>query len=164
MPKSEKATTGRAKRAVKEGGRKKKGTFLTSSPTTSLSSQSHANLASRPQPAQAWSLCLHVLRQRAARQGPRGQPRHQVRYVVSHSLFNSHCLHLPGEVGKKLGEQWKSLSDKQKEPYDAKAKADKQRYEEEKAAYTAVSLPLPLPLTTMTNTIQGGVDDDEDED
>ena len=46
-----------------------------------------------------------------------------------------------GEVGKKLGEQWKNLSDKQKEPYDAKAKADKQRYEEEKAAYTAVSLP-----------------------
>ena len=38
MPKSEKATTGRAKRASKtEGGRKKKGTFLTSSPTTSLS-------------------------------------------------------------------------------------------------------------------------------
>jgi len=42
-----------------------------------------------------------------------------------------------GEVGKKLGENWKALSDKQKEPYDAKAKADKQRYEEEKAAYTA---------------------------
>jgi hypothetical protein len=42
-----------------------------------------------------------------------------------------------GEVGKKLGEQWKSLSEKDKEPYDAKAKADKQRYEEEKAAYTA---------------------------
>jgi len=50
-----------------------------------------------------------------------------------------------GEVGKKLGEQWKSLNDKQKEPYDAKAKADKQRYEEEKAAYTA-----------------GGDDDDEE--
>lgn len=35
MPKSEKATTGRAKRAGKaEGGRKKKGAFLTSLPTT----------------------------------------------------------------------------------------------------------------------------------
>ncbi|KAM0721147.1 hypothetical protein Q7P37_003434 [Cladosporium fusiforme] len=51
-----------------------------------------------------------------------------------------------GEVGKQLGEKWKALNDKQKEPYEAKAKADKQRYEEEKAAYTA-----------------GGVDDDEDE-
>ncbi len=38
-----------------------------------------------------------------------------------------------------LGEKWKALSEKQKEPYEAKAKADKQRYEEEKAAYTAVS-------------------------
>merc|ERR1711964_524284 len=36
--------------------------------------------------------------------------------------------------GIKFGEEWKSLNDKQKEPYDAKAKADKQRYEEEKAA------------------------------
>ncbi|KAK3621425.1 Non-histone chromosomal protein 6 [Elasticomyces elasticus] len=42
-----------------------------------------------------------------------------------------------GEVGKKLGEQWKSLNDKQKAPYEAKAAADKKRYEEEKAAYTA---------------------------
>lgn len=42
-----------------------------------------------------------------------------------------------------LGEKWKALNDKQKEPYEAKAKADKQRYEEEKAAYTAVSLASP---------------------
>ncbi|KAK4962129.1 Non-histone chromosomal protein 6 [Elasticomyces elasticus] len=42
-----------------------------------------------------------------------------------------------GEVGKMLGERWKSLSDKQKTPYEAKAAADKKRYEEEKAAYTA---------------------------
>lgn len=31
------------------------------------------------------------------------------------------------------------MSDKQKAPYEAKAAADKKRYEEEKAAYTAVS-------------------------
>lgn len=37
-----------------------------------------------------------------------------------------------------LGEQWKSLTDKEKTPYEAKAAADKKRYEEEKAAYTAV--------------------------
>jgi len=38
-----------------------------------------------------------------------------------------------------LGEKWKALSEKQKAPYEAKAAADKKRYEEEKAAYTAVS-------------------------
>lgn len=44
-----------------------------------------------------------------------------------------------GDVGKILGEKWKSLNEKQKTPYEAKAAADKKRYEEEKAAYTAVS-------------------------
>ncbi|KAI6946716.1 hypothetical protein KC321_g19234, partial [Hortaea werneckii] len=39
-----------------------------------------------------------------------------------------------GEVGKILGEKWKGLNDKQKAPYEAKAAADKKRYEEEKAA------------------------------
>lgn len=48
-------------------------------------------------------------------------------------------MHVPGDVGKLLGERWKALSDKQKAPYEAKAAADKKRYEEEKAAYTAVS-------------------------
>ncbi|KAF2863831.1 hypothetical protein K470DRAFT_280083 [Piedraia hortae CBS 480.64] len=42
-----------------------------------------------------------------------------------------------GEVGKILGEKWKALEPKDKEPYEAKATADKKRYEEEKAAYTA---------------------------
>ncbi|KAF2432839.1 hypothetical protein EJ08DRAFT_647932 [Tothia fuscella] len=42
-----------------------------------------------------------------------------------------------GEVGKMLGEKWKELTDKDKEPYDAKAKADKERYEREKAVYNA---------------------------
>ncbi|KAK5128213.1 Non-histone chromosomal protein 6 [Meristemomyces frigidus] len=42
-----------------------------------------------------------------------------------------------GEVGKQLGEKWKALNEKQKAPYEAKAAADKKRYEEEKAAYTA---------------------------
>ena len=37
-----------------------------------------------------------------------------------------------------LGEKWKQLTEKQKAPYEAKAAADKKRYEEEKAAYTAV--------------------------
>lgn len=50
-------------------------------------------------------------------------------------------LHLPGQVGKVLGERWKALSDKQRQPYEAKAAADKKRYEDEKAAYN-VSPPV----------------------
>jgi len=52
-----------------------------------------------------------------------------------------------GQVGKILGERWKALNDKQRQPYEAKAAADKKRYEEEKAAYAA-----------------GAADEDEDED
>lgn len=40
-----------------------------------------------------------------------------------------------GQVGKVLGDKWKALSEKQRAPYDAKAAADKKRYEEEKAKY-----------------------------
>ena len=40
-----------------------------------------------------------------------------------------------GQVGKVLGERWKALNDKQRQPYEAKAKTDKQRYEDEKASY-----------------------------
>jgi len=39
-----------------------------------------------------------------------------------------------------LGEKWKQLGEKQKAPYEAKAAADKKRYEEQKAAYAAVRL------------------------
>ncbi|KAJ3495548.1 hypothetical protein NLG97_g3312 [Lecanicillium saksenae] len=42
-----------------------------------------------------------------------------------------------GQVGKILGERWKALSDKQRAPYEAKAAADKKRYEDEKAAYNS---------------------------
>ncbi|KAM0795993.1 high mobility group box domain-containing protein [Usnea florida] len=42
-----------------------------------------------------------------------------------------------GQVGKVLGERWKALSGKQREPYEAKARTDKQRYEDEKASYNA---------------------------
>ncbi|RFU23686.1 hypothetical protein B7463_g12652, partial [Scytalidium lignicola] len=40
-----------------------------------------------------------------------------------------------GQVGKVLGERWKALNDKQRAPYEAKAAADKKRYETEKASY-----------------------------
>ncbi|KAK0633336.1 high mobility group box domain-containing protein [Podospora aff. communis PSN243] len=42
-----------------------------------------------------------------------------------------------GQVGKILGERWKALTDKQRTPYEAKAAADKKRYEDEKQAYNA---------------------------
>lgn len=42
-----------------------------------------------------------------------------------------------GEVGRLLGQKWKELSDSEKAPYEAKAAADKKRYEDEKAAYNA---------------------------
>lgn len=45
-----------------------------------------------------------------------------------------------------LGEKWKTLSEKQRQPYEAKAAADKKRYEEEKAAYN-VSPNLHLPIS-----------------
>jgi len=50
-----------------------------------------------------------------------------------------------GQVGKILGERWKALSDKQRAPYEAKAAADKKRYEDEKQAYN-VSHQAPLEL------------------
>ena len=40
------------------------------------------------------------------------------------------------EVGKKLGEMWKLLSDDDKEPYNKQAEADKERYAKEMENYT----------------------------
>lgn len=50
-----------------------------------------------------------------------------------------------GQVGKILGERWKALNDKQRAPYEAKAAADKKRYEDEKQAYN-VRCPHAPPL------------------
>ncbi|KAF7714393.1 Non-histone chromosomal protein 6 [Penicillium ucsense] len=44
-----------------------------------------------------------------------------------------------GQVGKMLGDKWKALSETERKPYDAKAAADKKRYEEEKAKYNAAA-------------------------
>ena len=43
-----------------------------------------------------------------------------------------------GEIGRKVGEAWKALTDKQKQPYIKKAEQDKKRYESEMASYTKV--------------------------
>ena len=51
-----------------------------------------------------------------------------------------------GQVGKVLGERWKALNDKQRQPYEAKAKQDKQRYEDEKASYNVSGPTVGLTL------------------
>lgn len=40
-----------------------------------------------------------------------------------------------GAIGKILGEKWKALDGEGKKPYEAKAEADKKRYETEKTEY-----------------------------
>ncbi|KAK5633149.1 hypothetical protein RRF57_008863 [Xylaria bambusicola] len=49
-----------------------------------------------------------------------------------------------GQVGKILGERWKALNDKQRAPYEAKAAADKKRYEDEKQAYQVQPLIIRI--------------------
>jgi hypothetical protein len=44
-----------------------------------------------------------------------------------------------GDVGKIVGEKWKSLDEKQKAPFEAMAAAEQKHYEEEKGTYHAVS-------------------------
>lgn len=58
-------------------------------------------------------------------------------------MYHANSARLPtGQVGKLLGERWKALNDKQRAPYEAKAAADKKRYETEKASYNVSSLLL----------------------
>lgn len=40
-----------------------------------------------------------------------------------------------GQIGKLLGEKWKSMDAEERAPHEAKAEADKKRYELEKAEY-----------------------------
>lgn len=50
-----------------------------------------------------------------------------------------------GQVGRILGERWKALTPDEKTPYEAKAEADKKRYESEKELYNATRAWLCLP-------------------
>lgn len=56
-----------------------------------------------------------------------------------------------GQVGKLLGERWKALNDKQRAPYEAKAAADKKRYEDEKQAYNVGTPLYPEARLTRVN-------------
>jgi hypothetical protein len=40
-----------------------------------------------------------------------------------------------GQIGKIIGKRWMALDDKQRAPYEAKAAADRKRYEDEIKAY-----------------------------
>ena len=105
----------------------------------------------RSQRAQTWSFRLHVLRQRAARKCERGEPGHQLWYALPELIalfFTLIAIYLAGQVGKVLGERWKALNPKQREPYEAKAKTDKERYESEKASYN-VSTPKHTALDSL---------------
>lgn len=65
-----------------------------------------------------------------------------------------------GQVGKLLGERWKALNEKQRAPYEAKAAADKKRYEDEKQAYN-VSVKFPTwPVSRLTN-VQADQEEEE---
>jgi len=44
-----------------------------------------------------------------------------------------------GEIGRKVGEAWKALTDKQKQVYVKKSEEDKKRYESEMETYTATA-------------------------
>lgn len=61
-----------------------------------------------------------------------------------------------GQVGKLLGERWKALNEKQRTPYEAKAAADKKRYEDEKQAYIVRSLstspPVPVAVSSGSSS------------
>lgn len=55
------------------------------------------------------------------------------------------------EVTKKLGELWRALSDKKKEPYVKKAQKDKERYTREMASYSkSPTTPVEEPKKKVT--------------
>lgn len=61
-----------------------------------------------------------------------------------------------------LGEKWKALSEKQRAPYEAKAAADKKRYEEEKAAYQVCRTCLHEKALLLTK-LQAQDEEEEEE-
>ena len=68
------------------------------------------------------------------------------RYLLAYWLYHANFDN-PGQVGKVLGERWKALSPTERQPYEDKAKADKERYDAEKASYN-VSQPRVRCATT----------------
>jgi len=48
-----------------------------------------------------------------------------------------------GDVGKLLGEKWKTMGPSDKKPYEDQAEADKKRAAKEKGEYDATAAPAP---------------------
>ncbi|XDV18509.1 hypothetical protein PO909_024183 [Leuciscus waleckii] len=73
-----------------------------------------------------------------------------------------------GDVAKKLGEQWNSLTDSNKQPYLIKANKLKDKYQKDVADYKTkgkvggVSMPMPMAMVAKSN--MDDEDDDEEED
>jgi hypothetical protein len=65
-----------------------------------------------------------------------------------------HPTHSVGEVAKELGEKWNKVTPEVKAKYEAKAQADKARYEKAMAEYKSKGVV----------SAAGGDDDDDDED
>lgn len=80
--------------------------------------------------------------------------------AMSQHLANS----LLGQVGKVLGDRWKALSEKQREPYEKKAATDKKRYEDEKAKYNVSPSFRHRKARAMTDQPTQAGDDDETSD
>jgi hypothetical protein len=59
-----------------------------------------------------------------------------------------------GEIGSKVGEAWKKLSDKEKEVYVSKAEKDKERYKQEMDAYTESKTEAQTDVVTETVALE----------
>lgn len=59
-----------------------------------------------------------------------------------------------------LGDKWKALNEKDRKPYEDKAKKDKERYEEEKIAYQNV---CHLPARDGVNRADTKQKDEDEE-
>lgn len=81
-----------------------------------------------------------------------------------------------GDVAKKLGEQWNSLTDSNKQPYLIKANKLKDKYQKDVADYKTkgkvggVSMPMPMAMGMMANCMapkpmaKSNMDDEDDDD
>jgi hypothetical protein len=67
-----------------------------------------------------------------------------VRFVLSPSSPLQLLTYAIGQVGKVLGDRWKALNEKDRQPYEKKAAADKKRYEDEKAKYAVSDVSARL--------------------
>lgn len=68
------------------------------------------------------------------------------------------CTHHSQELGKALGEVWRNLSDKEKQPYATRAKTDREHYENDLCAIgrqAAAAVATGTAATTTTVAVKG---------